>query len=91
MAKRRKNIKADKSSKPVESPFKGYWVKENYFLLILGIIALFVGFYFMTMGDWDSTSSLYVSPIILFIAYVVILPAAIFFRKKQVPTKSESE
>jgi hypothetical protein len=37
---------------------------------------------FMTIGPWDSFSSLVISPIILFIAYVIIFPLSIFLRKK---------
>ncbi len=36
----------------------------------------------MTIGPWDSVSSLVISPIILFIAYVIIFPLSIFLRKK---------
>ncbi|MCZ7614323.1 MAG: hypothetical protein M5T52_12510 [Ignavibacteriaceae bacterium] len=36
----------------------------------------------MTIGPWDSFSSLVISPILLFIAYVIIFPLSIFLRKK---------
>ncbi len=77
-----------KVAKKLPSPFFIYWEKSNYFLLILGIILLIIGFFAMSIGSWDSTSSLVISPIILFIAYVLIFPIAILYRKK---SKSEDE
>jgi hypothetical protein len=64
------------------SPFNIYWDKKNYYLLALGLMVTIVGFYFMTIGPWDSFSSLVISPILLFIAYVIIFPLSIFLRKK---------
>lgn len=64
------------------SPFNIYWDKKNYYLLALGLIVTIIGFYFMTIGPWDSFSSLVISPILLFIAYVIIFPLSIFLRKR---------
>lgn len=77
---RKKTIKQIK--KTSVSPFNIYWEKKNYYLLVLGLIVTIVGFYFMTIGPWDSFSSLVISPILLFIAYVIIFPLSIFLRKK---------
>lgn len=77
-----------KIAKKIPSPFLIYWEKSNYFLLIFGIILLIFGFYVMSIGSWDSTSSLVISPIILFIAYILIFPIAILYRKK---SKSEDQ
>lgn len=77
---RKKTVKQIK--KTSVSPFNIYWEKKNYYLLILGLIVTIVGFYFMTIGPWDSFSSLVISPILLFIAYVIIFPLSIFLRKK---------
>jgi len=78
--KRRKTTKQLKKSSV--SPFNIYWEKKNYYLLVLGLIVTIIGFYFMTIGPWNSFSSLVISPIILFIAYVIIFPLSIFLRKK---------
>ncbi len=85
---KKKNIKAAKKS--VESPFQIYWEKKNYFLLFAGIALLVLGFYFMSLGDWDSTASLVVSPLILGIAYILIFPASILYRKKTEEPVSET-
>ena len=82
MATKIKKRKIRQTKKVSVSPFNIYWEKKNYLLLILGLVVTIIGFYFMTMGPWDSFSSLVISPIILFIAYVIIFPLSIFFRKK---------
>jgi membrane protein YdbS with pleckstrin-like domain len=78
--KRRARVQQKKTT---ESPFKIYWEKQNYILLLIGFIFLLIGFYLLAQGPWDSTTSLVLSPIFLFIAYIIIFPASIFFRKKR--------
>jgi membrane protein YdbS with pleckstrin-like domain len=77
---KKKNVKVAKKALP--SPFNNYWQKTNYMLFGLGVLFIFFGFYFMSLGNWDSTSSLVISPILLVIGFVVILPASILYRKK---------
>ena len=36
----------------------------------------------MSMGPWDSFTSLDVSPVLLVIGYIVILPLAILYKKR---------
>ena len=84
---RKKSIKQTK--KTSVSPFNIYWAKKNYYLLALGLLLTVIGFYFMTIGPWDSFSSLVISPIILFIAYVVIFPLSIFLRNKSEKEKTQ--
>ncbi|HVO73904.1 MAG TPA: hypothetical protein VMT35_07770 [Ignavibacteriaceae bacterium] len=83
---KKKNIKTAKTT--FESPFGIYWNKKNYFFLFLGFALLIIGFYVMSLGNWNSAASLVFSPIILVIAYVLIFPASIFIRKKG---KSQSQ
>ncbi len=77
---KKKSIKQTK--KTSVSPFNIYWEKKNYYLLALGLLVTIIGFYFMTIGPWNSFSSLVISPIILFIAYMIIFPLSIFLRKR---------
>jgi membrane protein YdbS with pleckstrin-like domain len=77
---RKRNVKASK--KALASPFKIYWEKKNYFFFYLGFVMLIAGFYFMSVGKWNSTASLVISPIILVITYIFIFPAAILYRRK---------
>lgn len=74
---------AVKSSKKLPSPFSIYWEKNNYILLIVGIVITIIGYYLMSVGPWNSNESLVYSPIILFVAYVIIFPLAIIYRKKR--------
>lgn len=82
MAKKikKKNVKVTTKSLP--SPFNIYWERTNYVLFGLGLLLIVLGFYFMGQGNWDSTSSLVVSPIFLFLGFVVVIPASILYRKK---------
>ena len=82
MATKIKKRTIKQTRKSSVSPFNIYWEKRNYYLLILGLAVTIIGFYFMTIGPWDSFSSLVISPIILFIAYIIIFPLSIFLRKK---------
>ena len=82
MAKQIKKKTTRQTKKTSVSPFNIYWDKKNYYLLILGLLVTIIGFYFMTIGPWDSFSSLVISPILLFIAYIIIFPLSMFLRKK---------
>lgn len=82
MATKIKKRTSKQIKKTSVSPFNIYWDKRNYYLLALGLVVTIIGFYFMTIGPWNSFSSLVISPIILFIAYVIIFPLSIFLRKK---------
>ena len=83
MAKKIQKRKSRDQKKAFESPFKIYWVKQNYIFLFIGFALLLAGFYFLAQGPWNSFSSLVISPILLFIGYAVIFPISIFFRKKK--------
>jgi hypothetical protein len=83
MAKKIQKKKSRVQKRIIESPFKIYWEKQNYIFLSIGFLFIAAGFYFMTIGSWDSFPSLVISPILLFLAYIFIFPASIFFRRKK--------
>lgn len=92
MSKIQKSIKDQK--KASGSHFKDYWQKQNYYFLIISFIFLVIGYYFMMDGSWDSTLSMSISPVVLLIAYLILVPLAIFFKfpagvkeKLNVPSK----
>ena len=85
---KKKNVKTITKSLP--SPFNIYWEKTNYILFGIGLLFIILGFYFMGQGEWDSSSSLVVSPILLFLGFVVVMPASILYRKKSVAADSET-
>ena len=77
--KKRSRIKKQNS----ESPFRNYWDRSNYLLLGVGLLVLVIGFYLMTFGPWDNVISLSISPIVLLIAYIIIFPLSILYKKKK--------
>ena len=86
---KRKPIRTTK--KILASPFSIYWKKENYLILIIGAVMLIIGYFVMSTGPWNSTPAIVISPIILLIVYILIVPAAILFRKKIRESKTEGE
>jgi len=93
MAKKvkRKNIRKSKKEKAKVSPFSIYWERGNYLLLIIGFAIIIIGFYTMSIGQWDSFSSLVISPILLVIGYILIFPASIFYRKRNREENSQDD
>lgn len=79
------------AKKILVSPFNIYWDKRNYLFLFLGFALLIIGYYVMSIGSWDSTESLILSPIILVIAYILIFPLSIFSKKKELTEKIKAE
>ena len=77
---KKKNVKT--SSKTLPSPFNMYWERTNYILFGLGAFLIILGFYFMGQGEWNSSSSLVISPILLFLGFVVLIPVSILYRKR---------
>jgi hypothetical protein len=84
MAKKviKKNIHKSKKTVKAVSPFSIYWEKQNYYILFLGFVVIIAGFYLMSIGPWNSTPSLVISPLLLVIGYILIFPASLFLRKK---------
>lgn len=75
--------KSKKQTQTVTSPFKNYWSKNNYILLVLGVGIIIVGFILMAQSPWDNPVSLSVSPIVLLVAYIIVLPLSILYKKKK--------
>lgn len=64
------------------SPFNDYWNKYNFYLLYFSIGLLIIGFYLMSIGSWESTASLNISPIVIILTYLILLPVVILFKTK---------
>ncbi|WP_290762858.1 hypothetical protein [Fibrobacter sp. UBA4297] len=56
--------------------------KKNLILIGIGILLLVIGFICLATGPADNPISLSVAPIILTIAYVVIIPLGILYSGK---------
>ena len=54
----------------------------NYLLFGAAVLLMIIGYYFLSIGPADSKESLTIAPIILVIAYCIVVPLAIFWRKK---------
>ena len=91
MAKTVKRKPLRPTKKLFASPFSIYWKKENYMILVGGAILLIVGYFVMSIGPWNSTPAIVVSPIILLFVYILIIPSAILYRKKDTGKKTEWE
>ena len=59
--------------------FKG----TNYIIFGIGILAIILGYFIMASGDTYSFRSLTIAPIVLLIGYLVIIPIAILYKKKE--------
>ena len=57
--------------------------KTNYAIFGVAVLTLIAGYYFLGIGPANSTQSLTIAPIVLFIGYVVLVPMAILGRKRR--------
>ncbi len=55
--------------------------KTNLYIFLVALAVLIVGYILMAVGKTYDGLSLYVSPIILTIGYVVVLPMSILYKK----------
>ncbi len=56
--------------------------KKNIFLIVVGILMLVIGFFCLAQGPAENPVSLTVAPIILVLAYVVVIPVGILWYGK---------
>ena len=55
--------------------------KTNYYLFFGGIFLIILGYLIMAYGEVNSFQSLTLAPVILFIAYIILIPSALIYRK----------
>ena len=79
---RKKEIKKPLKKKRI-SEISLPFTKENYILLLVGILVIIIGYILMGIGGAYDALSLVVSPIVLVIGYCVLIPYAIFYKKKE--------
>ncbi len=84
MSKVKRNVKSTK--KIFSSPFSIYWNKNNYIFLIVGFLTVVAGYLLLSNDGWNNSTSLIISPIVLMIGYFVLLPFAIFYKKRTAKT-----
>ena len=54
----------------------------NYELFGIGLALIILGYIVMASGEVNSFQSLTVAPIILFVGYIIFIPAALIYRDK---------
>ena len=57
--------------------------RKNIILIAIGVLLLVIGFICLATGPADNPVSLTVAPLILVVAYVVIIPIGILFKGKK--------
>lgn len=67
------------------------FTKKNYQIFGAGILLIVIGYIFMMQGPVDSFMSLTLSPIILSIAYMIVIPYAIMYKEKTEDPKSNNQ
>ena len=65
------------------------FTKTNYLLLTAGVLLLFLGNIALAQMPVMSAIPLIVAPILLVVGYCVVIPVAIFYRKKEIPAPQE--
>lgn len=57
--------------------------KKNIILIAIGVLLLIIGFFCLATGPAENPVSLTVAPLILVLAYVVVIPFGILFGGKK--------
>ncbi|MDD3095502.1 MAG: hypothetical protein WCY99_04005 [Candidatus Neomarinimicrobiota bacterium] len=55
----------------------------NLYIFIASLLVIALGYILMALGDTYDVLSLYVSPLVLIIGYVIVLPLSILYRSKK--------
>ena len=55
--------------------------RKNYVLFGVGVFVIIVGYLIMYSGEVDSFQSLVISPLLLLLGYLVIIPVALLYKK----------
>jgi len=56
--------------------------KTNYTLFVTGVLLIITGYFVMANGTVNSFQSLTLAPILLFLGYIIFIPAALIYRSK---------
>ena len=72
-----------KDNKNVKKLFKGWaFGITNYVLFLIGLVMVIIGYIFMANGEVNSFQSLTLAPIMLFVGYIIVIPAALVYRDR---------
>jgi len=70
-------VSIDNNNKEPIWPFN----KFNYLIFGIGVLTIVLGYLLMSTGKVDSFQSIRLSPFLLFIGYVILIPLSIFLKK----------
>jgi hypothetical protein len=56
--------------------------KINYIIFFIGVLFIIFGYIFMATGTVNSFQSLTLAPIMLFLGYIILIPASLIYREK---------
>ena len=72
----------NKNNSPTGKLFETWsFSQTNYILFGAGLLIIIVGYIVMATGDTYSSQSLTVAPIMLFIGYIILIPASLIYKK----------
>lgn len=57
---------------------------RNYILFGIGLALVIIGYFVMAAGEVNSFQSLTLAPIMLFVGYIIFIPAALIYRDKSI-------
>ncbi len=63
--------------------------KKNILLVSLGILLLVIGFFCLAQGPAENPLSLTIAPVVLMIAYLIVIPIGILWGGKDQKTKGD--
>ncbi len=74
-----------KERKHKSEPIFGEWdfTRTNYLIFLAGIVVIILAYIIMALGDTNSFQALTLSPVMLVIGYLVIIPLAIVYRPRK--------
>ena len=72
-------IMENKNKKTLQ--FSWPYKRKNYVLFGVGVFAIIVGYLIMYLGDVNSFQSLVISPLLLLLGYLVIIPLALLYKQ----------
>ena len=78
----------NKNSKDSSTLFESWTSsRTNYVLFVSGLVLIIFGYVIMSTGEVNSFQSLTLAPIMLFIGYIVLIPAALVYRDNTLEKK----
>ena len=78
----KKQVKNLRAKRPNQEPLLPFTI-ANYVLLAISLLVIVVGYAALGHGEWDSSASRNIAPILLVFGYCVMIPIAILYKKKE--------